>query len=130
MTRCHFIATTSSWQRTGWGRYLSLFVALAAYVFVCGCGRIYHLPGHNEDNINAPPDLTMRVGERREALSNGFNVKDMGPVELFTDNSSVVAVERPDRDDAYLHALAAGKARIHYIPMMPENKGFVVTVKP
>lgn len=95
-----------------------------------GCGRIYHLPGHNEDNFTAPPSVVMHVGQRREVLSNGFNVKDLIPAEVVTDNPAVVAVEMPDKDHAYLHALAVGKARVYYEPTIPENKGFLVTVKP
>jgi hypothetical protein len=91
-----------------------------------GCGRIFYLPGHNNDNDAAPPDVTMRVGERRLVLLNGLNPLAMPPAMMRTEDPKVVAVDTPDQDSAYLVAVSVGSARVHYEP--PDGKGFVVHV--
>jgi hypothetical protein len=44
--------------------------------------------------------------------------------------SEVVAIDAPDKDNAYLVAVSVGTARVYYIPEGPKNKGFAVTVLP
>ncbi len=45
-----------------------------------GCNRMYILPGHNEDNLRRPPDVTMRPGERRKAIATGMTLFVLGSV--------------------------------------------------
>jgi hypothetical protein len=93
-----------------------------------GCGRLYYLPGHNEDNFLAPPDVTMRVGQRRKVLGNGLSPLAMSPVDLRSENPDIVVVEVPDQDDAFIRAVSVGSAHLYYYPMGPDNKGFTVMV--
>jgi hypothetical protein len=113
----------------------SALVAILYVIGLGGCGRLYYLPGHNEDNYLAPPDVTMRVGERRKVLANGISMLAMTPVDLRSENPGIVAVEVPDQDDAFIRAVSVGSAHLYYFPsydfpMRPDNKGFTVTVLP
>jgi len=108
---------------------VSLVLCVAMAASLAGCGRLYYLPGHNEDNYLAPPDVTMRVGQRRKVLGNGFSVLAMSPVDLRSENPDIVAVEVSDQDDAFIRAVSVGSAHLYYYPMGPENKGFTVTVR-
>ena len=105
------------------------FAALAVvtiFLQLMGCGRIHYLPGHTEENDDAPPDVTMRVGERHVALRNGLNFLAMPRAELRSDNPKIVAVDMPDKESAYLVAVSVGSTRVRYEP--PGGKGFVVHV--
>ena len=111
---------------------------LILVVGVCtGCGRTYHLPGHSSENLKAPPNVTMRVGEQRKAITTGLNVKDMGFAgnAIMSDDPKIVRIHSPDRGTAYLVAASAGTAQVHYyyhptVRSDPENRGFLVTVVP
>jgi hypothetical protein len=112
-------------------------LAVVIVVGTCsGCGRTYHLPGHNEHNLKAPPDLTMRVGDRRKAITTGLTVKDMlhARASLTSASPDVVRVEVPSRGTANVVAGSVGSARLRYYPRMdrpdPDNQGFLVTVLP
>jgi hypothetical protein len=104
-----------------------------------GCGRWYYLPGHNENNLKAPPDITMHVGERKQIFWTGPTLWYMCPsnMSIAQETPGVVALSFPDVGEAYIQALAPGVARLHYYPIAVEdlspdngNKGFAVTVLP
>jgi hypothetical protein len=111
----------------------SAFAVMCVFLPVVGCGELYYLPGHNEQNAASPPSVTMHVGERRLALRNGLNVLDMPPpdLDLRTDDPHIVSVETPDKSSAYLKAVSLGATRVYYMPPdVKVDRGFKVTVVP
>lgn len=116
-------------------------ICLAAGVLI-GCGRSYHLPGHNEHNLSHPPDVVLRQGSRVLAVSTGLTLLPLVPAIMTSSDPDVVAVDIPfrnNRDTTYLVAKRPGTARLKY-GWTPEyggppehdasNVGFSVTVLP
>jgi hypothetical protein len=114
----------------------SVGTALICALVVCaspGCGEIFYLPGHNEKNTASPPDVTMRLGERRKVLTFGLNPLDMPPAAemIRSDDPRIVSVDGPNKSDAYLTANAVGSTRVYYLGGdIAKNRGFEVTVLP
>jgi hypothetical protein len=115
----------------------SLFlVIIAAALAGGGCGgRSYHLPGHTFSNRNDPPDMTMRVGERRKAITTGFTLSAMGPAFMDSSEPEIVAIEHTGSwNTVYLRARKAGVAIVRYGVLhggsSPDNDGFAVRVLP
>lgn len=109
---------------------------LAGAIMLGGCGRIYHLPGHTEANLNQPPDITLRQGDRVRAISTGIVLLPLVPAFMESSNPGVVEVDVPTANNwgsAYLIAKALGTATVKY-GWVPDddapNRGFVVTVVP
>ncbi len=113
----------------------SLALAVVTLTLI-GCGRHYHLPGHNQSNLNHPPDVTLTVGQRVRAVSTRYVMFVMPPAEMTTSDPAIVAVDMPDQhnlDEAYLVAKSAGKATVKYssgVDSDKPNEGFEVTVVP
>lgn len=91
-------------------------LAFTALPTLGGCGRFYHLPGHAGTNLHDPPDLTMRAGQRRKAISTGFAIKALGPAGMESSKPDVVAVEPADDtgETVYLRARKPGVATVRY----------------
>jgi hypothetical protein len=113
-----------------------LLLILFCTVTCLGCDRIYTLPGHTENNLDAPPDIKMRVGERKEVFWTGLCLIKLVPSygTVTPEDPGIVSVEYPDDRHAYINAVAVGSVRVHYYwnPTLsdPRNKGFLVTVVP
>jgi hypothetical protein len=113
----------------------SLFlVVIAAALAGGGCGgRSYHLPGHTFSNRDDPPDVTMRVGERRKAITTGLTLSAMGPAFMDSSDPEVVAIEHTGSwNTVYLRARKPGVAIVRYGIVdggsSPGNDGFEVRV--
>jgi hypothetical protein len=116
-------------------RIVSALLLMAGAFLVSGCNRMYHLPGHNEENLRNPPDVTMEVGERRKAISTGLTLFVLVPVWMESSDPEIVKIELPDHDTAYLIARSPGVATVRYPdrydgPDDPPNQGFKVHVIP
>ena len=98
---------------------LLVFLALLAM----GCGRFYHLPGHNSRNITHPPPVTMKVGERCKAISTGMTLMMPIPADMTSSDTNVVSVEIPDYYTAYLVAHRTGTATVTYYPGWDSLRG-------
>lgn len=114
-----------------------LLVTIAAALAGGGCrGRSYHLPGHTFSNRADPPNLTMRVGEHRKAITTGFTLGAMGPAFMESSDPAVITVEPTDAtwNAVYLRGRGPGVATLHYeLPRdegSPANDGFEVRVLP
>jgi hypothetical protein len=99
-------------------------------IYSGGCGRCYLLAGHNEYNLQRPPNITMRVGERRQAIWTGMSLMQEMPssMSLSQDHTGIVTVEYPDAGTAFIRANKEGQARLHYWLGEKGNEGFLVTV--
>ena len=112
-----------------------LVMAISA---IGGCNRAYHLPGHNEKNLNHPPDITMRVGGRRKAISTGLTLFVLIRAHMSSSDPDVVSVELPDWNTAYLVGKRPGTATVRYYYERRDgstdpdraNEGFQVEVIP
>lgn len=120
---------------------------LVIAILTCGCGHSYHLPGHHEDNLCAPPDVLLREGEKIRAISTGvfsdFNViGELAMRSMFSSDENVVEVLWEDGGETVvLYAVAPGTTNVKYdscwmddgilyFPEDEQNIGFRVTVVP
>ena len=97
-----------------------------------GCGRNFPLPGHDINNVSAPPDITLRAGERKQAYWTGIELMPTPDPVLKSTDPDVVAIEYANGyKTAYLRALAPGTSRVYYYNGTgAHNRGFLVTVMP
>lgn len=109
-----------------------LLIPLASIVLVLfsGCCRTYPLAGHNKGNLHAPPAITMKVGERFQAIRMGKTPFVMINADMASTDTNIVQVETPDRDTAYLIAIRPGRADVSYYPHYSLGGSFEVTVCP
>ena len=77
---------------------------------VTGCGPLYLLPGSSRH----PHPVTMKVGERRKAISKGVNLFSPQPASslISSDDTNIVSFEFPDRYTAYIRAERPGTAKL------------------
>src|SRR5947209_15597622 len=118
-------------------RLFNLLAAVSLVQMLLGCDRAYLLHGHHEDNLDSPPDITMRVGERRQVFWTGITLMTPTPSDMAISDphpSGAVRLEFPDSGTAYIRAMTTGVARLYYYRMPisanEHNKGFQVTVLP
>lgn len=102
-------------------RIILMFACLA--LLVTGCGRFYHLPGHNSHNITHPPPVTMKAGERCKAISSGITLLMPVPAHITSSDTNIVSVEMPNYYTAYLVAHRAGTATVTYYPNWDSLRG-------
>lgn len=95
-------------------RIILMFACLA--LLVTGCGRFYHLPGHNSHNITHPPPVTMKAGERCKAISSGITLLNVGFRRIYEGLPNIdillmnPAKEPVPTDPAVLYALTGALA--------------------
>jgi hypothetical protein len=112
-----------------------LLLTTAVTCTMSACNRIYLLPGHEDGNLRHPPDITMRPGERRKAITTGMTLFVLVPAWMESSDPDIVEVQLPDKDTAYLVAHRPGVATVRYRdrydgPNDPPNVGFEVRVVP
>lgn len=106
---------------------------LAAPLLLGSCGNYYWLPGHHRGNLDAPPPVVMKAGEKRRIVSTGLERFLMYAPPILSIGTDDPEIARPDglSGTAWLHAGKPGVTRVYYRAaggLTPENRGFQVTV--
>lgn len=102
---------------------------LSLGILLCSCGYKYQLPGHSQ---RTRAEVTMRVGEKRPALGEGFLPLKFGrQLSLSSEDPSIVDVEFRNRDpehaDIWLVARAPGTTTVHYGDLYNQTLPFADT---
>jgi hypothetical protein len=93
------------------------------------------LPGHSQQNLAAPPDIKLRVGEKIPAvkIDRIFFMPYTAP-HLDSDQKEIVTIEvSQNHKETYLVGTQTGKSQVYYnlynvMSGISSNKGFTVTV--
>ena len=101
-------------------------------LILSGCGHRYHLPGHHEGNLAAPPDVVISAGKSRKAVSEGFSPKAlvMATAMIVIENEAIARITPVHGNVARIQALQPGKTRAYYNLVEDPNEGFWITVVP
>ena len=111
---------------------VQLYLGVALPLLLASCGHRYHLTGHREANLSHPPDIKVRVGESRLAVSCGLSLHLLAPsyARISIDDSSIAQIVTDGWEHAWIHGVAPGKTKASYGEQLDPNQGFWIIVTP
>ena len=113
-------------------RQSALFLTmLLLAVSVTGCGHHYHLRGHNAGNLQSPPDILLKSGESKLAVSEGLSIKALVPAwsMIQIEDESVARIPIAGKK-ARIVGVREGRTKAKY-PLEDEpNHGFWIIIEP
>jgi hypothetical protein len=98
---------------------------------VTGCGHHYHLRGHNAGNLQNSPEIRLKAGESKLAVSEGLSIKSLMPACCMIQIEDKSVARTPiEGGKARIIGVREGKTKARY-PLEDEpNHGFWIIVEP